>query len=321
MTAIPTTVDMRVAICVCTHSRPQGLSQLLVDMQDIDLRGYNPDWVELIVIDNSPNSETREICAQAAPRLPIRIHYTQEAESGITYARNHAVAVALERGADFVAFIDDDDQPRPDWLIRLLDRQVVTRADLVFGTWVLDTDMPQWARDSGIFRSPNRSKQESKGGRYGLPHCASTCNILAGRDILERVATTGPIFSHAFCYSGGEDKDFFIRAQNLGASLASAENSIIHRNHEPERYTAGGLLKRGFKNGCSQVNMARFHGDASRRLKLLGTALTKFIMSLILLPFSLFSKALFMHSLYRMAKASGVLFTTLTGRSFNYYSR
>jgi len=321
MTVATTTEDIRVAICVCTHSRPQGLSQLLVTMQDIDLRGYNPEGVELIVIDNSPNSETRDICAQAAPRLPIRIHYTQEPEAGITYARNHAVAVALERGADFVAFIDDDDQPRPDWLIRLLDRQVVTRADLVFGTWVLDTDMPQWARDSGIFRSPTRSKQEKKGGRYGLPHCASTCNILAGRDILERVATTGPIFSHAFCYSGGEDKDFFIRAQSLGASLASAENSIIHRNHEPERYTAAGLLRRGFKNGCSQVNMARFHGNTSRRFKLLGNAVLKFLMSLILIVFSIFSREFFMHNLYRMAKASGVLFTSLTGRSSNYYSR
>jgi hypothetical protein len=28
-----------------------------------------------------------------------------------------------------------------------------------------------------------------------------------------------------------------------------------------------------------------------------------------------------MHSLYRMAKAAGVLYTTLTGRSIKYYSR
>ena len=133
--------------------------------------------------------------------------------------------------------------------------------------------------------------------------------------------SVGPVFSHAFCNSGGEDKDFFIRAQGLGASLASAENSVIHRNHESERYSAVGLLKRGFKNGCSQVSMARFHGDASRRFKLLGTALMKSLMSLFLLPFSIFSKGLFMHNLYRLAKAGGVLYTTITGRSIKYYSR
>jgi glycosyltransferase involved in cell wall biosynthesis len=318
---VSTTVDLRVAICVCTHNRSQGLTRLLVALQDIELSGYNPDAVELIVVDNSPNPETRAICERAAPRLPIAVHYTCEPRSGITHARNRAVEIALERGADLVAFIDDDDQPQSDWLIQLLDRQSVTGADLVFGTWVLDSLMPQWARESGIFRSPIKAKHENKGGRYGLPGCASTCNALAARDILERVATTGPVFDHNFRFSGGEDKDFFIRSSQLGARITSAETSVIHRNHEPERYTARGLLKRGFKNGCSQVKMARAHGSLSRVFKLLGTSVTKLLMSLFLLPFSLFSKGMLMHNLYRMAKASGVLYTALTGRSINYYSR
>jgi glycosyltransferase involved in cell wall biosynthesis len=295
--------------------------RLLVSLQDIDLSGYNPRSVELIVVDNNPNPETAAICARAAPRLPIAIHYVEEFEAGITYARNRAVAVALERGADLVAFIDDDDQPQSDWLIQLLDRQAVTGADLVFGTWVLDTQMPNWARESGIFRSPIKAKHQNKGGRYGLPGCASTCNALIGRGILEKVAAEGPVFSHAFRYSGGEDKDFFIRAHNQGAVLTSADMSVIFRNHEPERYTARGLLKRGFKNGCSQVSMARSHGDGRRVLRLLGTAAGKLLISLLLLPFSIFSRGIFMHSLYRMAKACGVLYTTLTGRSINYYSR
>lgn len=318
---VTTTVDLKVAICVCTHNRSQGLTRLLVALQDIDLSGYNPQGVEVIVIDNSPNSETQAICERAGPRLPIAVHYVPEPRAGITYARNRAVEVALERGADFVAFIDDDDQPQSDWLIQLLDRQSVTGADMVFGTWVLDSLMPQWARDSGIFRSPIKVKNENKGGRYGLPGCASTCNALIGRDILERIATTGPVFDHNFRLSGGEDKDFFIRARQLGGSVTSAETSVIHRKHEPERYTARGLLKRGFKNGCSQVKMARAHGNTSRVMKLLGTSLTKIIISLFLLPFSLFSKGMLMHNLYRMAKAFGVLYTTLTGRSISYYSR
>ena len=219
---VSTAIDLKVAICVCTHNRSQGLMRLLVALQDIDLSGYNPDSVELIVVDNNPNPETEAICERAAPRLPIAIHYTTETRSGITYARNRALEVALDRGADFVAFIDDDDQPQSDWLIQLLDRQAVTGADLVFGTWVLDALMPQWARESGIFRSPVKAKHENKGGRYGLPGCASTCNALVGRTIIERVGTTGPVFNHTFRFSGGEDKDFFIRAHNLGARLASA---------------------------------------------------------------------------------------------------
>ena len=315
------TSNQRIAICVCTHSRPQYLTRLLVALQDIDLSGYNPQSVELIVIDNSPNPETEAICQRATPRLPIPIHYTTEPEAGITFARNRAVAVALERGAEYIAFVDDDDQPQSDWLIQLLDRQAITQADLVFGTWALDTDMPQWARESGVSRSPVKARQKVKSHRYGLPGCASTCNVLIGRAILERATQEGDIFSHNFCNSGGEDKDFFIRAQALGARLASADMSVIKRIHEPERYTARGLLKRGFKSGCSQVNMARAHGGSSQVLRLLGVALSKLCISLLLIPFSVFSRGFFMHSLSRMARAVGVLFTILTGRSLKYYSR
>lgn len=311
----------RVAICVCTHSRAEVLNRLLVSLRDIDLGNYDPGAVELIVIDNNPSPAIRAICEEIGPSLPIGIHYDSEREPGITHARNRAVAVALERGAELIAFIDDDDQPQPDWLRRLLDRQAATGADLVFGSWILDEQMPDWARESGIFRSPTKTKQEKKGGRYGLPDCASTCNLLVGKGILEKVGATGPVFSHAFCYSGGEDKDFFIRAHNMGATLASAEKSLIHRIHGPGRYTASGLVRRGFKNGCSQVNMARYHGNGKRRLKLLATALAKLLISLIVLPFSIFSRALFMHSLYRIAKACGVIYTTVTGRSIKYYSR
>jgi glycosyltransferase involved in cell wall biosynthesis len=311
----------RVAICICTHNRAEVLKRLLLTLMDIELGSYDPAGVELIVIDNNPNSATRDICEQTGSSLPINVHYTTEPEAGITHARNRAVAVALERGAEFLAFIDDDDVPQPDWLQQLLKRQQETGADLVFGSWVLDEQMPDWARESGIFRSPTKTKQDKKGGRYGLPDCASTCNLLVSKNILLRVGEVGPVFSHAFCNSGGEDKDFFIRAHHMGASLASAENSIIHRIHGPERYTARGLIKRGFKNGCSQVNMARYHGDGNRMLKLLSTALAKMLISLIVLPFSIFSKSTFMHSLYRMAKAGGVLYTTITGRSIKYYSR
>jgi glycosyltransferase involved in cell wall biosynthesis len=313
-------VDNRVAICVCTYGRGDALARLLASMEDIDLTGYNPDAVELIVVDNRPDPATRELCLKASGRLPLRLHYTEEAQPGITYARNRAVAVALERGASFVAFIDDDDEPRPDWLIRLLECQASSGADLVFGSWILDDQMPKWARDSGIFRAPDKPKRKQGTGRYGLPECASTCNILAGRAILEKVAAGGPVFSHAFRFSGGEDKDFFLRACELGAQVASATGSIVQRNHDPERYTTRGLLRRGFKNGCSRVNMASSHGDRGYRLRMLGSALGKFSISLFLLPFSVFSKGFFMHHLYRMAKSCGVMYSSLTGRTINYYS-
>ena len=312
--------NCRVAICICTHTRTDVLKLLLQSLHDIDLGAWRTSDVELIVIDNSPNPMTRDVCVQTGAALPFNVYYTTEPEPGITYARNRAVAVAIERGAHFIAFIDDDDLPQSDWLLQLLDCQQTTAADIVFGSWILDQQMPEWARGTGIFRPPNKVKREKKDSRYGLPSCASTCNLLVGRDILQRVGASGPIFSHLFCDSGGEDKDFFIRACKMGALLVSAEKSVIHRIHDAERYTARGLIRRGFKNGCSQVNMARHHGNVKRILKLFSAAFIKFFISLFVLPFAIFSKKYIMHHLYRMAKAGGVVYATMTGRSIKYYS-
>jgi succinoglycan biosynthesis protein ExoM len=312
--------NSRVAVCICTHNRSQLLQRLLASIADIDLTGYHSSKLDIIVVDNSCDEETAAVCNQAGQRLPMPVHYVQEPQAGITYARNTAAKEALSHGADFVAFIDDDDLPRPNWLVTLLDRQAVTHADLVFGTWILDASMPAWARESGIFRS-TKSKGDNRASRYHLPHCASTCNVLAGRDILVQIGAEGPIFNHAFRFSGGEDKDFFIRASRAGAKLASADGSVIQRNHETERYTLRGLFDRGFKSGCSNIYLARVHGSWKRIAKLVVKSLLKLIMSLILLPFSVFSKRNFMHNIYRIARSCGTVYAATTGRRINYYSR
>jgi glycosyltransferase involved in cell wall biosynthesis len=319
LTARPPAESPRVAICVCTHARSRQLEELFGSLREIDLNGHSPQAFELVVIDNCSDTEIRQLCERAAATLPFSVHYAEEPVPGLTYARNRAVQVALARDADFVAFIDDDDRPRPDWLLRLLERQAESGADLVFGSWVLDADLPRWVRESGIFRSPDKPKR-SKGRRYGLPHYASGCNLLAGREILERVAAVGPVFDHRFRFSGGEDKDFFLRAHRMGATLASADRSIIQRSHGRERYTVRGLLRRGLKNGCSQVMLAGIYAGRRRRLGLVFTALLKLLFSLAMLPFSVFSPAALRSRLYRVAKCWGIIYTSMTGRRIDYYS-
>ncbi len=320
MTAPPPAEAPRVAICVCTYGRSGELEKLFGSLREIDLDGYSPRAFELLVIDNRPDAETRRQCERAAQTLPLSVHYVEEPVPGLTYARNRAVQEALARNVEFVAFIDDDDRPRPDWLVRLLKRQRETGADLVFGTWVLDSDLPEWVRKSGIFRSPDKPKR-NKSRRYGLPHYASGCNLLAGREILQRVAAEGPVFDHRFRFSGGEDKDFFLRAHRMGATLASADQSVIQRSHSRDRYTLRGLLRRGLKNGCSQVALAEIYADRGRRRGLLFTALFKLLFSLAMLPFSLFSPAALRGRVYRIAKCWGIIYASLTGRRIDYYSR
>ena len=317
-----TVKNLQVAICICTHNRPNYLASLLAHMQDIVLNGYNPQSVKLIVVDNDPNPETAAICQNAAPYLPIDLYYVEEKKAGVTYARNRAIATALEHKAEFMALIDDDDIPQHDWLVQLLNRQAETDAGLVFGTVMLDdSHLPEWAKKSNIFHPSHNSKRKIKSYRYGLPKGTLTGNVLIGRKIIERIAATGEVFSHAFSHSGGEDKNFFIRARNAGAKLAWEERSVVHCGHEPKRFTIKEVFKRGFKNGCSTVALALTHGSYADIMTILVSATIKLLFVSLLLPVSLFSRSFFMRTLYRAGKAYGRLYTTLTGRGIRYYSR
>ena len=83
-----------------------------------------------VVVDNRPDGRAEEICNESRAHLPCRLYFAEERKRGISFARNRAISTALAYGADLIAFIDDDDRPRPDWLAHLVDRQRATGADL-----------------------------------------------------------------------------------------------------------------------------------------------------------------------------------------------
>ena len=62
--------------------------------------------------------------------MPVR--YLVESRRGISLARNRRLD-AVPADADFIAMIDDDERPEPDWLEELLLAQAATAADGVEG--------------------------------------------------------------------------------------------------------------------------------------------------------------------------------------------
>lgn len=312
---------MKLSVCICTHNRDAPLERLLQALQAADLGSELADWqLECLVVDNNASGAAADLCHRYANQLPFPLRYVWEAARGISQARNRAVAEALGGGADCIAFIDDDDIPHPDWLRQLVKTRTATGADIVFGCWVLGPEVPDWVREGEMFKSLVEPADSARSGRYGLPWMASTCNVLIGRGILERVGAAAPVFDEGLSHSGGEDKDFFLRAIDLGAHVASAAESVVTRQHAPERFTVVGLYRRGFKNGCSRINKTRTRGGAWAVFKRLLSTLLKLSLVTISLPFLVFSRRTFMPQVYRLGKVSGIFYSLLTGRDYRYYS-
>ena len=309
---------MKVFVCICTCNRPHLLQRTLGALERIRLDGLDHGETAIIVIDNSSTGDARAVCDRAADRLTIPLHFAEETERGISFARNKAVAEALDRGADLIAFIDDDDVPEPDWLLRLVETQTDNLADLVFGSWQprFDADVPAWATQLRQFRQRKIGMKNKYG--VALPDRLGTNNVLISRSILEAIAAKGPVFLPEFSFTGGGDVDFFIRAVKDGAKAVLAEHSLINRTFFASGFSIGGMLRLALRRGSGSMQVARRHCTPRqikhRRLK----AFKILAVDLACLPINLFPLSRLMGRLYMISKNFGALYS-YAGNKYNYY--
>lgn len=293
------------------------LRRVLAAVAEIELGELDPSSVEVVVVDNAPDGEARSICQEIGADLPFGLRFVEEAERGISCARNAAVRAALNNGADFIAFIDDDDYPDPDWLLQLIEQQSETGADIVGGAWrfPIQAALPDWLAETPLF-----SKwQPGRFTYYGVPRGMGTFNVLLSRQILERLGSEGPVFAHEFSFTGGGDRDLFIRAKKRGASFTLASRSVVNRDFEPERLTLAGAIKRAFRFGASTITMARRHGPPGRARRRTIKALGKLVLIVVMLPMTIFSRRLLIRNLCKLSREAGIIYRSTGGR-YQYYT-
>lgn len=308
----------RVAVCICTCERPTLLARALAAVRRVDLTDLNRDGIILIVVDNKPDGQARALCASLRSSLPMPLLFVEEPRRGISFARNRAIAVARAEDVDFVAFIDDDDLPHPDWLGNLMRRQRDTGADLVFGFWHLPSDLPlpRWLRNSRYFQPPRRHDCN----RFGLPAWAGTYNVLLSRRAIELDGDGLGPFRSEFAHCGGEDSDLFIRAKHAGFTHACAYDSIVVRAWESHRLTLREVLRRGFLRGGSRVHIARAHLPADQVRGLVWASWRKLGKAVVRLPMASRGGDRLVASLLSLAHSMGEIYAW-TGQRYAYYLR
>ncbi len=311
--AMPETV-----VCICTRRRPRLLAGTLAALGRMEFGGLLPPGsVGLVVVDNCPDGQARAVCERAAPGLPLPLRFAEEPREGLSLARNRAVAEALAWGARLVAFLDDDDAPRPDWLLHLVAAQERTGAELVFGTWALSPELrlpPHLAR----LRYFQPVRLESVNA-FGLPGWAGTYNVLLGRPLLEALAARGPVFRPEFVAAGGEDTDLFVRARRAGFRFATAPASVVNRTWEAERLTLGGVLRRAFMHGGSRIQVARANLGPEDLRRLARASWRKLAKAALVLPAAPLRAEGATPALIRVARGLGELYAW-RGRRCGYYA-
>ncbi|MBA2712274.1 MAG: glycosyltransferase family 2 protein [Rubrobacteraceae bacterium] len=237
---------MRVAVCIITYRRPEGLTRLLEGLDGLTFRDEATEpGVEIFVVDNDPAGSARALFEREKPGLRWPAEYDVEPSRGIPYARNRSISLATRKGADFVAFVDDDEVPRPSWMEELLRVQRSCDADVVYGAVVprFEDDVPSWVVEGGFFEHTF----VRAGYEMGHPlELADTNNVLVRSNVFGKM---GKHFDERFAHTGGSDTHFFMRVFRAGYRIAWAPDAVVDDQIPASRANARWILQRAYRLG------------------------------------------------------------------------
>lgn len=261
----------RVIIAIPTCKRPKSLARLL---DAIAALRTSADISVLVVDNDAQGHQGFNLCRHLAPdyRWPLRA--VIEPRRGIAAARNRLVSEALRSEAQFIAMIDDDEWPGPNWITHFLETQKQTGADILQGSILFMRDRAGPGAVSDICHATGPVEMLEGAG-----------NLLIRRQVLEQ--TSSPWFDPAFGLTGGEDLDFFVRLKRAGYRFGWSNEAVVFGRQTALRRGLGWTMRRAYSNGNSdmRVLLKYQHGITPivlEILKILGALLLSLPLAIIL---------------------------------------
>ncbi len=303
-------VDVTVAIP--TFRRPRGLERLLAALEKLETTAK----ISVLVADNdAERGDGAAVCERLRTggyRWPLEWIIVRE--RGIAQTRNALVEhVLAKQGAEFVAMIDDDEWPDPQWLDIFMRAQRETGADVLYGAV-----LREFERDPGIWAAycPGVASTRVGSGSHDIMPGAG--NVLLRRASLEELSK--PCFDPAFALTGGEDKDFFTRLKKQGRKFAGVDDAICTEFVPASRANLRWALQRAYRIGNTDMRVALKHEStlaamARECVKIAGAFLLFPFVFVVSMPFAA-RRATPLWKLYRAAGKLAAVF----GSHFNEYA-
>lgn len=234
------------AVGLCTYKRPAGLARV-IDHVGVAARELG-EAPALIVVDNDGSDPAiAALAAERAAAAGLALHFVVETSPGISAARNAVFAKADALGVGFMAMIDDDEWPSPDWLTQLARRQAETGADIVGGPVA-----PVFPDDAKALEKLARWWSVRPQLLDGKPFVFCTCNFLIDLAAIRQVPR--PLFEEEFGLSGGGDTVFFRSLFFAGHTMAWAEEALVYEEVPPSRASLKWMRTRRYRSGNHAVN-------------------------------------------------------------------
>jgi succinoglycan biosynthesis protein ExoM len=287
---------VKIDICICTFRREQILDTVQ-SLFALDV----PEQLQpsIVILDNDVTDSARVRIEKIADGSRFPVSYVHAPSRNISIARNAGLD---QSDADWIAYIDDDETARPDWLSELWRTAQSDGADIVFGavSATYQDGTPDWVAELGL-HSPLPQV------RNGTIETGYTGNVLmrwAGTPWADQR------FELALGRKGGEDTEFFYRLGGLGATMTVAKDAIVDEELPLNRTTFRFIARRRFSAGHSYA-ISMLRKRQGRRAGLFGLALAKALFSFLIVPVTIFWPSRWRYWLFRGLFHTGVAASSL----------
>jgi glycosyltransferase involved in cell wall biosynthesis len=259
-----------ILVCICARNFHDGLLPLLHAL-GIQARQIN-QLTRLCIVANTSEpphvlqfKKLEEQWDDAT--VPLLVEF--EPRVGIPHARNHALDVANQVGANLLAFIDDDCWPEDGWLAGLLAARSREKADVVAGGWILE---PKTTPSAFLPPYVFGQKWYEVGGKSvangGLLHTCYTRSVIFDVSPSSLVVSSSIRFDPSRIELGGSDVIFFRSLFLEGARIIYSEDSLVREYFAGNRVTLRWWFWRRFRNAQFRIERGELtFGDVLRGLR------------------------------------------------------
>lgn len=293
-----------ILIGICTYNRNDLLERALEHINKLEI----PEECEIRVVisDNNTNKEAYTVYEKFKD-YSFKLYYVHEQTPGIAFARNAILQKGIEINADYIAFIDDDEYPEPNWIKELYDVMIEHNASGA-------TSAPTRIANGKVQPLAQRVKRRKRGEKRRT--CA-TSSVLFTIDIVKK---SDIWFDTCFGRMTGEDIDFFSRANNLGYTFVWSDKVLIYDELPAQRLTLEWKLDRAFNNGYLKIFLQKKYGKTNFNKNLAKTLFELGFFS-ILYFIVLFSSKLKNMCLLKIMDCMGKIKSIFSDSPYEHYKR
>jgi succinoglycan biosynthesis protein ExoM len=221
----------------------QCLTSVLTELQARALHDF------VVVVENDAEATSVNVVEELRTSFPeTRVLYELEPEPGIPFARNRTVDIARRERADWVAFIDDDEQLVPGWLDAMIRAIETLDAEVLTGPVerVPAVDMPAW-----MVARNGKPRQHGQ-----VVDLAATNNTLVDLNWLD-AHLPELRFDERLRYTGGSDSEFFDRFVRGGGTIRWVGNALVREEVPASRLTLKWQVARKARTQANNVRRYR----------------------------------------------------------------